>query len=112
MSKFIETKCGSLVNVDSISSIQKWHEEINNEIFKVDIVIINNKNQEFIYNSSMFYQSNKNKNIDDDYVYYDDFCVDSFHEIKDCINNTNHNMILKSNINSNNINRWSIKNEK
>lgn len=111
MSKFIQTQCGSLVNVDSISSIQKWQEEISNEIFKVDIVIINNKNQEFIYNSSMFYQSIKNKNTDD-YVYCDDFCVDSFDEIKDCINSTNPNVILKSNINSNNINLWSIKNEK
>ncbi len=100
MSKFIQTQCGSLVNVDTISSIQKRYEEINNEIFKVDIVIINNKNQEFIYNSSMFYQSNENKNIDDDYIYYDDFCVDNFDEIKDFINSTNHNVILKSNVSS------------
>ena len=54
----------------------------------------------------MFYQSIKNKNTDD-YVYCDDFCFDSFDEIKDCINSTNPNMVLKSNINSNNINLWS-----
>ena len=106
MSKFIQTQCGSLVNVDSISSIQKWHTEINDCVFKIDIVIINNKNQEFIYNSSMFYCSKKDT---DDYIHSDNFCNDTFQEIKDYFISRDVNIILKSNIDSNNINLWRVK---
>ena len=40
MSKFIQTQCGSLVNVDSISSIQKWHTEIKDYFISRDVNII------------------------------------------------------------------------
>ena len=94
MSKFIQTQCDSLVNVDTISSIQKRKTNINDDLVLIEYIIKNNKKQEFVYNRSYFdYSIEQNE----DYICEDGFCYYTINEIVDFIENTN-SYLLKSKV--------------
>ena len=97
MSKFIKTKCGSLVNVDTISSIQKRKTNINDDLVLIKYIIKNNQKQEFIYNSSLFWISTEHG---EDYIYQVDFCKAIIDEIANFMENIN-DFVLFSNIKAN-----------
>ena len=94
MSKFIKTKCGSLVNVDSISSIQQRKTNINDDLVLIEYIIKNNQEQEFIYNSSYFHYSIEEN---EGYICEDGFCYHTINEIMEFIRNTN-KYLLKSKV--------------
>lgn len=107
MSKFIETQCGSLVNLDSISSIKQNKINIKDTLVFIKYIIVDNHYQEFIYNSSYFDYS-----IEDtqDYICEDSFCNFTILEITDFIKNNISN-VLKSQVKYNLIKKtnWSFK---
>lgn len=94
MSKFIQTQCGSLVNVDSISSIQQDIENVKDDLVLIKFIITDNNNQEFVYNSSYFdYSIEQNE----DYICEDSFSNDTLYEIKEFMKN-NTIFILESKV--------------
>lgn len=94
MSKFIQTQCGSLVNVDSISSIQQYKIYIKNGLLLIKFIITDKKNQEFVYNSSYFDYSIQQ---DEKYVTEDSFCTSTLYEIVNFIN-SNIDYVLNSDV--------------
>lgn len=97
MSKFIQTQCGSLVNVDSISSIQQDKKNVKDSLVLIKFIITDNNNQEFVYNSSYFDYSIQQ---DEKYVSGDSFCTFTLYEIVNFIN-SNIDYVLNSNVNYN-----------
>ena len=94
MSKFIQTQCGSLVNVDSISNIQQNKKYVKDSLVLIKFIITDNNNQEFVYSSSYFdYSTEQNEK----YVSEDSFCTFTLYEITDFIN-SDVDYVLSSNV--------------